>query len=304
MRWTAWNASRRRNAISFWRRNDALLHCFDSSCRGFILMLVICYGMAKSGSTLAFEVVRGILMSAGHSQSRVSCSGVSPTARGNFMQTADRASIENLLDYTGDRRILAVKSHHVFKDDMFEWLEELQAARKLQVIASYRDPRDISLSLVDAGDRARQKGKRAKRGGFSKIDGLPSATRQVKKASQNFRKWGALRETLRLYYDTVAFSPDKAIDEIERVLNVKSDRAAVMKHAFQKASTHKNKATRHRYITELDEPGQQQMLEIFGTFIQRVCEQNDDRWFSEYREELLMRIGSPDGRDSTQSVET
>ena len=263
-------------------------------------MLVICYGMAKSGSTLAFELVRGILMSAGHSQTRVSCSGVSSTARGNFMKTADRASIENLLDYTGDRRILAVKSHHVFKDNMFEWLEELQAARKLQVIASYRDPRDICLSLVDAGDRARQKGKRA----FAKIDGLPRATRQVTKASQNFRKWGALRGTLRLYYDTVAFSPDNAIEEVERVLNVKSDREAVMKHAFHRAFTQKNKATQHRYATELDESGQQEMWEIFGTFIQRVCEQNDDHWFSEYREELLMRIRSPDSRDFAPSAET
>ena len=263
-------------------------------------MLVICYGMAKSGSTLAFEVVRGVLMSAGHNQGRVSSSGVSPTARRNFMKTADRASIEALLEYTGDGRILAVKSHHVFKDDMFEWLEELQATRKLQVIASYRDPRDICLSLVDAGDRSRQRGKRA----FAKIDGLPRATRQVKKASQNFRKWGALRGTLRLYYDIVAFSPDKAIDAVERVLNVKSDREAVMKHAFQKASTHKNKATQNRYATELDESGQQEMLEIFGPFIQRVCEQNDDQWFSEYREEILMRMRSPESRDFAPSAET
>jgi len=259
-------------------------------------MLVICYGMAKSGSTLAFEMVRGILMSVGQSQSRVSCSGVSATARGNFMKTADRESIGNLLDYTGSNRILAVKSHHVFQDDMFEWLEELQASRKLQVIASYRDPRDVCLSLVDAGKRARQNGRR----GFSKIDGLPQAIRQVQKSTQNFRKWAALRGTLRLNYETVAFSPDAAITAAERALGVHSDRPRVVKHAFENAFTHKNKAVRHRYLDELTAVEQAEMAEMFGDFIEKVCQHHDDSWFSDFRDEILHRTETVFPRKSTR----
>jgi hypothetical protein len=251
-------------------------------------MLVICYGMAKSGSTLAFEMVRGILMSVGQSQSRVSCSGVSATARGNFMKTADRTSIGNLLDYAGSSRILAVKSHHVFPDEMFAWLEELQANRQLQVIASYRDPRDVCLSLIDAGSRARQNGRR----GFAKIDGLPQAIRQVQKSSQNFRKWAAIRGTLRLSYETVAFSPDAAITAAEQVLGVKADRPKVMKHAFENAFTHKNKAVRHRYLDELTADEQAEMLEVFGAFIENVCQRDDARWFSDHRDEILRRTGA------------
>lgn len=249
-------------------------------------MLVICYGMAKSGSTLAFEMVRAILMSAGHSQGRVRCPGLSSRARGNYMKTADRNSIESLLDYVGKGRILAVKSHHVFSDDMFEWIEDLQARRKLQIIASYRDPRDICLSLVDAGARARQKGKRA----FAHVDGLPRAMLQVQRAIRNFRKWGAVQGTLRLYYQTVAFSPDAAIGAMEGVLNVTADREEVMRHAFETAFTQKNKAKPHRYPDELNDDEQLEMVEAFGSFIGRVCERNDDSWFLELRQELLERI--------------
>lgn len=202
------------------------------------------------------------------------------------MKTADRNSIENLLEYVGDRRILAVKSHHVFSDDMFAWMEDLQARRKLQIIASYRDPRDVCLSLVDAGMRARQRGKRA----FSKIDGLSQATLQVGKAIRNFRKWAAVQGTLRLYYQTVAFSPEIAMDAIEGVLNVRADREKVMKHAFETAFTQKNKAKANRYPDELSEDEQREMLETFGPFIERVCERNDDSWFSEFRQELLARV--------------
>jgi hypothetical protein len=253
-------------------------------------MLVICYGMAKSGSTLAFEMVRGILMSAGHSQARVTCSGLSPRMRRNYMRIADRDSIESLLEYAGDRRILAVKTHHVFSDDLFEWIEDLQGRRKLQIIASYRDPRDMCLSLVDAGTRARQKGKRA----FAKIDDLPKAALQVERAIRNFRRWGAVQGTLRLYYPTVAFSPDVAIDAVESVLSLTANREEVMKHAFETAFTQKNKAKPNRYPDELSENEHREMLETFGSFIKSVCERNDETWFRELRQELLRRIQSSD----------
>jgi hypothetical protein len=246
-------------------------------------MLVICYGIAKSGSTLAFEVVRGVLTSAGHSQKRVPSAAVKPRGRGNYLAALDRDAVTDLIGAIGPDRIVAAKTHMTFPDEMFGWLEELQAARKLQVVASYRDPRDMCLSLVDAGARAREAG----REGFSNIHDLRRAAKLIEAAIPKFRKWGALRGTLRLYYDTVAYDPDEAIDRIERVLGVVADRDAVKKHAFEKSFTQKNKATRNRYEDELNERQKQEMLERFGVFITEVCERNDEEWFSSFRAQML-----------------
>src|SRR5437773_11540492 len=116
-------------------------------------MLVLCYGIPRSGSTLAFELAKGTLQSAGFDQAtfvndrlgpeRLKRAG--PDAR-NYVTGLSKRKIESLIEAIGPDRKIAVKTHSSFPDRMFRWLERLQASGKLQVIASYRDPRDICLS--------------------------------------------------------------------------------------------------------------------------------------------------------------
>jgi hypothetical protein len=49
---------------------------------------------------------------------------------------------------------------------MFPWLEDLQARDALQVVVSWRDPRDICLSLLDAGEWSR----RLQAGAFTELE--------------------------------------------------------------------------------------------------------------------------------------
>ena len=235
-------------------------------------MLVICYGIAKSGSTLTFELVKGVLAGAGHSQEKVRCNGLKPRARGNYILSVTRETVADIVDSIGPDRIVAAKTHARFPDDMFGWLEELQSQRKIQVITSYRDPRDICLSLVDHGAKAREKDRR----GFAKIHGLDEAADLVERAIPKFRKWSALQGAVRLYFDTVAFSPDEAIKAIENVLGVSCDHEAAKQYAFEDAFTQRNKARKNRYEDEMDEGDRQEMTTRFGEFIERVCLRNDE----------------------------
>jgi hypothetical protein len=251
-------------------------------------MIVISYGIPKSGSTLAFELLRGMLRTAGFEQDAIyndvrDVSAVNPDRAKNFISTITQEKLQDIVDRVGPDRIIALKTHSDFPDDMFEWLEAAQAERKLQVIASYRDPRDICLSLMDSGRRSREKGKQA----FSGIEDLGRAAEKVKKRIRDFRKWAALRGSLRLNYDTVAFEPDTAIDAIDSVLNIKSDHARAKEYAFDEAHTLKNKAKRARYLDEMDDEQKRTMQETFGRFINRVCEKNDQRWFEKYREKFV-----------------
>jgi hypothetical protein len=85
----------------------------------------------------------------------------------------------------------------------------------------------------------------------------------------------------------MAFSPDDAIDAIEDVLGVSCDHEAAKTHAFEGAFTQRNKAKRNRFEDELDETQKKELGTRFGEFIERVCQQNDDQWFTAYREQAL-----------------
>lgn len=251
-------------------------------------MLVICYGMAKSGSTLAYELVRGVLESAGHSQARIAIKAFRKRGEGNHMATMAQDALEEAIAEIGSERIVAAKTHKVFPDVMFPWIEEMQAQRKLQVIASYRDPRDICLSLVDHGQRSRAKGERS----YAHIGDLDRAMQLVEKAIPKFRQWGAVEGTLRLFYETVAFTPDEAIAVIEAALGVKGDAEAAKKHAFEDAFTQLNKARKNRWETELGDAQKAQMLDTFGVFIEKVCGRNDQDWFARHRRRLMKRLAA------------
>lgn len=253
-------------------------------------MLVLCYGIPKSGSTLAFELVRTSLKNAGfHQKTFVNdardLEGADAGLPGlrNFVNGVDRQRIEKLIEAIGPDKKVAVKTHSVFPDDDFLWLEQLQAGGGLQIFASYRDPREICLSLTDAARKAKKRGLDA----FNGIEAMHKAQRNVQNRIEDFRKWAALSGTVRLDYNTSAFQPDQALDRIESTLRIQCDRVEVKDYVFYEAPTQKNKATRDRYREELSAEDNAAMLKLFDEFIHRVCEDSDQSWFDECRTAML-----------------
>jgi hypothetical protein len=252
-------------------------------------MLILCYGMPKSGSTLAFELVRGVLQNAGHPQETFINEERDPDAlakagpgKRNFARALTREKIEGMVAKIGPDQKIAVKTHSRMPTGGFSWLEDLYESGDLRVVASYRDPREMCLSLLDAATKAEKSGFKA----FAERTDLRTAAKGIERRIPHFREWGALKGTLRLDYDTAAFLPDNAIDEIERSLLVTCDREAAKNYTFNSAYTQKNKAKRGRY-RELDEEQNAELLERFDEFIRRVCDMNDQGWFEERRAGLV-----------------
>jgi len=248
-------------------------------------MLILCYGITKSGSTLAFELIKGILESAGHAQPRLSDDVVNPGHGVNYIQPLDRRRMNRLIEAVGERWI-AVKTHAGFADPLFPYLEKMKKQGRLRVIASYRDPREICLSLIDAGVSSRAAGKKE----FSDVRDLDSAIPRVSEQIIKFRKWAALRNTLRLDYDTVAFDTDVAIDRIEDSLGIVGNRDQAKHHAFAGAFTQKNRAERHRARKELTPEQDAKLRNAFAEFLENVYEKNEERWFSSQRNSILAKL--------------
>jgi DNA-binding MarR family transcriptional regulator len=241
-------------------------------------MLILCYGITKSGSTLAFELIKGMLESAGHPQIRLPDGPVRPEQIVNFVEPVDRDTLQQLLAAIGERWI-AVKSHSPISDETFRYLERLQRQGLVKVSATYRDPRDVCLSLLDAGVEARALGTKE----FSEFTNLKIAVRIVGRKLAAFRRWGALRGTLRLNYDTFAFSPDEVMDDIERFLGITCDREKAKAYAFGEAFTQRNKGKRHRAIEELGPDEYAALTNTFSEFLQMG---NEESWYAELRQQI------------------
>jgi hypothetical protein len=245
-----------------------------------------------------------MLQSAGHGQKafhndRAPAAKLQSKHARNFVGQITKDGVSQLLARIGPSRIVALKTHSDLTGDLFAWLAELQTDRQVQIIASYRDPRDICLALREAGVAAIRDGA-VGQNPFGVISDLAKARRNVAPRLEQFRKWAAIPGALRLDYDTVAFSPDQAMDAIETALGIKSNRKRAKRWAFEKAHTLKRTARRHRYLEELNEQEKAEMLEVFGDFIRRVCEENDQAWFDECRRNML-EFPSQSPRDRKRS---
>ena len=256
-------------------------------------MLIISYGIPKSGSTLAYELVRGMLANAGFAQefARDGEATATPPRRGakrNFVPRLTREKIEELVETIGPNRRIAVKTHDDFDPAMFGWLEDLQQRGDIQVIASYRDPRDICLSLLDAAERARAREDGPK--AFSHVQDLEHATEKVGRRLEEFRRWAALKGTLRIDYEDLAFDTGKVIDRLERTLGIVCNREQVLRYAFSEALTQKNKAKPRRHEEELDDAQKKIMRRAFRAFLRNACEEDNQEWFDTYREKMLRSV--------------
>jgi len=247
-------------------------------------VLVLCYGITKSGSTLAFELIKGMLASAGHPQQRLPDQLVNPGHNVNYIQPLTQQRIDNLVSAIGDRRI-AVKTHAGLPLPLFRHLEDLQLSGRLQVIISWRDPRDICLSLIDAAEQARETGRKE----FSRLTDLQRAANEVSSQILKFTRWAALRNAVTLEYDVVAFSPDAAIEQLEQVLNIRCDHDYAKHHAFEGAFTQKNKGVRQRFLAELNEQQNRSLSDRFEGFLQRMYEGDPAAWLAAEREEMLRK---------------
>jgi hypothetical protein len=142
--------------------------------------------------------------------------------------------------------------------------------------------------MIDAGERARAQGKSE----FSEISDLKSAIPRVLEQIEKFNKWAAVAGTLRLDYDLVAFSPDRALDLIEKCMGITADRAQAKSHAFENAFTQMNKGRPNRAREELNIEQYALATQAFADFIRNVCEGDGDVWLASIRSGMLARIGA------------
>jgi hypothetical protein len=250
-------------------------------------MIVLCYGMTKSGSTLGFELCRAALQARGYQQRRLSDAVVRAGHDINFMGDPTPDHLQKTLGELRRQEIIAVKLHGPLDTETRRYLESADGRDRFRVQVSYRDPREIALSLLDAGEKIRQHHPELTRG-FARFHSLGEAGAHAALQLEVGKAWASVQAALPLYYDDVAFAPDQVIERIGSHLGLAAfnatERAAIKEMAFDKAQVQKNRAVRNRHLHDLT-PAQNEWLldHIAGAraFIENACINRDYRWMAE-----------------------
>jgi hypothetical protein len=223
--------------------------------------IYLSYGVTKTGSTLAFELIRAVLEQAGVDQSRLPDGIVTPGHKINFFGGVVSDQVPAALAAAAGRGGLVAIKTHGRPDEGAK-----AAARDGRLIGHvvFRDPRDIVLSLLDAGVRAREMSARA----FSEIvtieDALASLDRQV----ANMNAWLELPGMMPLLYDRFAFDLPRTVRQLARQVGVDVSAPDVMA-AIENRFTQRNKAVPARHVDEMDPADQRRVMDRFGDVYHR-----------------------------------
>ncbi len=237
-------------------------------------LLYFSYGMTRAGSTLGFELVRTALEYCGYSQPLLTSSALVAGRRINMAQHISPEQAEELLEEVRNIGHPVVIKTHTRPDDpaVVGLMQRGQAIAH----AVYRDPRDMALSMVNAGERARAAGVP----GFAEIHTLDDAFDNIRHQTNSLTAWLRLPGVLPLYYDDLAFDTEATARRILHQLGLQADAAFIARHVLTNRFTQKYKGQRQRFTDEMD-PGlakliAQEFTPLFLDFIIHRADLPDD----------------------------
>lgn len=206
-------------------------------------MILISYGITKSGSTLAFELARRIAIQAGFKQRRLPDRVVSPAHAKNFIVNWSPETIGLLLGEIAADEYIVVKTHARPSDSVIRRLGQADCKQQIRIHAVFRDPREIALSLVDAGDNARSRNLVS----FAEVGNLEDAKSAVRRQIPNWRQFMSVEGALPLYYDDVAFDTVATVRQMARHMGIPCNPHTVACHVLRDRKTQYNKGVKGRW---------------------------------------------------------
>lgn len=214
-------------------------------------MIVISAGFMKSASTLIHDYQVDMIELAskrsGQKQLEKFSSGRGAAYRGKLdLKTFLILIVINFL--YGD---VALKTH---SGPTF-FVRVLVALGLAKVTYSYRDPRDVALSMRDHGIRTRKKGEIFKdHRGFSDVHKVADALPKVKEEIENWYGWRDFGNVLLIRYEEFMTQKAKCLQEIAQHLNYdlsQGDLQTLLDKYTDLKSRNFNKGTVERYKEEL-----------------------------------------------------
>lgn len=231
-------------------------------------LLYFSYGMTKTGSTLAFQLVRTALDLCGFPQDRVPLDVVNPVLRRNFVNHISDRQLSELKDQARKRGYpIALKTHMRPDPGVVEMIQSGEAIAH----ACYRDPRDMALSMLDHAQKSRETGGEE----FAELTNLEQTFTNIRSQHDSLTAWLRLPNVMPLYFEDIAFNTVETARRILKQLKLKIDPVVLAEVVKTQRFTQKNKAVRLRHPTEMDPNVSTSIATEFAPLIDRFINNRD-----------------------------
>ena len=225
-------------------------------------LLYFSYGMTKTGSTLAFQLVRTALELCGFPQDRVPLDVVNPVLTRNFVNHISDRQMEDLKNEAKKRGYpIALKTHRRPDPCVVKAIQSGEAIAH----ACYRDPRDMALSMLDHAQQSRETGGAE----FSELTSLEQTFTNIRHQHDSLTAWLRLPGVMPLYFEDIAFDTVNTARRILDQLKLKLDPGVLADVVKTQRFTQKNKALRQRYPKEMDPSLSAAIAKEFAPLIDR-----------------------------------
>ncbi len=178
-------------------------------------MIYLSYGMPKSASTFCYQLAESMLRQAGHIREEI-CKKFLPESFHSAFMTLNHDEIVQIDHYLPFDKILIIKTHAKLSKSINHLLD----SGRIKASATFRDPRDAAISLVDAGENDRKLNKFRK---FNEINDLEDAFLVYKYAKYNFIQWLTHTNVLKISFNLLALDPIEAALRIRNYLDIDVD---------------------------------------------------------------------------------
>lgn len=224
--------------------------------------IYVSYGLVKSGSTFAFELTKKLLEQHGLPQPRLSDQAAAAGHAINFATNWNREHVRAMSAEAAASGTTVVLKTHVKPRPAIA--RELAAERAVGH-AIYRDPRDMALSLVDAGARAREKGSQA----FSDIENIEDAIVHIDAHLKNFYAWVELPGITPVDYETLTSRTAAFVETLSAQTGLEFDAEPAIADVLENEFIQLNKGVQKRYRSEMATADSDRFLRRYASLFER-----------------------------------
>lgn len=224
--------------------------------------IFISYGITKSASTFAWQLIKRTAIAGGLPVATLTVRSKRRHTPEDYIDPVSEENLRLVAEDVGDAPVV-IKTH----GDATPVAVRLVAEGTAQVFASYRDLRDVALSLLDHGAYSRAIGIKDFIEFREVIDTIDSIRVQVKR----FENWVKLGDPLLIPYDEICFETETTVRRVAARLGVAVDAGAIVEEfrSGKQRIGQFNRGQPRRFEREMDPVLSARFLSQFADYYDR-----------------------------------
>jgi hypothetical protein len=171
------------------------------------------YGLTKSASSFVYQLQQEIINASTYNLVKLPQAIFGALGNPNYLERVTDENIKQILEWLPENSAVVIKTHSAPSPLLLKLLRDGKAFASV----TYRDPRDIALSLVDHGARSRETGIPDFADFYKPLDSIDMIKMQVE---TRLSLWKENENCLFLNYKLIKNSPKVVIEKILQQISI------------------------------------------------------------------------------------